>query len=301
MADCPRDLSPPPVPGEVIRRLPPGVDYTKVKEIIWSLPSPLTVLAWVTDDPRFAPFRGWTYRAVDRELRRREDTLNALAPDKAAQERALLTGLREQLVLQLVGETATDNQKWIESRLVDPTRFLAEHRPPGLNRLTLVIRVYKATKRGPKVLDDRLVVSEPRHDLAPDTTVNWLSPERVNHAYMELLWKDFRRIFSRRSGHGWRTNRPPVGWPLIAQHAVPALYNYFKPFYPPARPYHRFRGKILTAGRYQMQLLRDITDILRCELPYASELTVQRVKASVQRHTRQHRRERQPLQQEAPT
>jgi hypothetical protein len=155
-----------------------------------------------------------------------------------------------------------------------------------------------------------MVVSEPR-DMG-DTTVNWVDPDRLNRAWMELFRKHFPQLMSRRSGHGWRTDRPPVGWPLIAQHAVPALYSYLKPFYPRARPYHRryhrrrgvgvvsVRAKP-TAGRYHMQLLRDIIDILRCELPLAGELTVQRVKGAVRRHVKEHPRKRQPLQEKAPT
>jgi len=87
---------------------------------------------------------------------------------------------------------------------------------------------------------------------------------------------------AQRNGQGLRSKRPPTGWPLIAKYIVPALYHYLHPFYPPTRPY-RLR-KALTPGRFHMQLLRDIADIVRLELPYARDLTVGRVKAAVQRH-----------------
>jgi hypothetical protein len=276
--------------GEVIRRLPPGVDYTAVKQILWSLPPPLTVLGWAAaaqGDPTFKPFRGWTYRAIDRELQRREEALKDTAPSDN-RERTLLVGLRAELVKQLTSELATPgNRKKIDRRL----------RLDGIPVVSL--RVWIPTRRGPKFLDERLVASEPRE--MGKTTVTWFDPERVNQAWMELFRKHFPELMSRRSGHRWRTNRPLVGWPLIAQHVVPALYDYLKPFYPRARLYHHFLGKILTAGRYQMQLLRDITDILRCELPFAGELTVQRVKAAVQRHVKERPRKAHSPKEKAST
>ncbi len=51
----------------VIRRLPPGVEYTHVKMIIHSLPSGLTTMTWAAevDDPIWAAFRGKPYRRLD--------------------------------------------------------------------------------------------------------------------------------------------------------------------------------------------------------------------------------------------
>ena len=72
---------------------------------------------------------------------------------------------------------------------------------------------------------------------------------------------------------------------MLLRHAIPTLYDYLRPFYV-ARPYR----KSLTAptrGDYSTQLLQDILDILRLELPRLTiDLTVKRVQAAVQRHTR---------------
>lgn len=52
----------------------------------------------------------------------------------------------------------------------------------------------------------------------------------------------------------WRSHREPVGWPLITQYAVPALYDYLRPFYS-VRRYRHYR-QIEAEGHYPAQLRR---------------------------------------------
>jgi len=78
---------------------------------------------------------------------------------------------------------------------------------------------------------------------------------------------------------------------MLTQRAIPALYDYLRPFYA-ARAYRK-NLSIRTRGDYPSRLLDDMTDILRTELPHlASELTVARVKAAVQRYVRRAKRTR---------
>ncbi len=80
----------------------PGVEYTFIKRIIFGLPSALTSLLWLAqpgDDERLlAAFKGKSYRAIDRALRRREARLSALAANETAGERPLLAALRQQWI-----------------------------------------------------------------------------------------------------------------------------------------------------------------------------------------------------------
>ncbi len=281
-------------PGEppVIRRLPPGVDYTHIKMIVLSLPPPLTTMVWAAkaDDPIWAAFRGKPYRTLDRALRKRERAYEGLPAPAATDERQHLLGLRSEFVQQFLGEIShpdrrgVKNKQWMSVRIVNPTRFSPEFRPPELTRLAVVIEVWGPRRGQPKLLDRRVVESGP----PPwgDPKVNWVDQDRVNRACTELFRKHFRDLMRKRVGHQWRSHREPVGWPLITQYAVPALYDYLRPFYA-VRRYRHYR-QIEAEGHYPAQLRRDITDILRCELPHlARELTVERVTAAIQRYVRQ--------------
>src|SRR5437879_292792 len=89
---------------EVIRRLPPGVEYTFVKMIIQGAPSPLTMLSWVStvgDDPLWAAFRTKTYRVIDRYLRKEEV---ALSPTSSDEQRQRVRALRHHFVEQFFGD-----------------------------------------------------------------------------------------------------------------------------------------------------------------------------------------------------
>lgn len=283
---------PPPTasPGEpdVIRRLPRGVEYTYVKMIILSLPSWLTTMTWAAreeNDPVWKAFRGKTFRTLDRALQKREGACMALQESAATEERGRLIALRDQFVQQFLGEIGTPdqhgpkNKKWILIRNVDPSRFLPQFRPPEVTRPAVLIEVWRPPRREPTLVERRIVKSQPRS--MGDREVNWIEPDHVNQTCSELFRKYFSNLMRRRVGHRWRSRREPVGWPLITRHAVPLLYDYLRPFYS-VRKYQDG-----TAGHYPAQLRRDISDILRYELPHlAAELTIQRVTAAIQRHIR---------------
>jgi len=145
---------------EVVGRLPKGVDYAVVKQICHAVPD-LTVLAWQS----FHFFRGWTYRAIDRELRRREKALQALPAQAVFEEHRRLTGLRQQLVTALthLASVSPRSAKWIEARHVTAQRGQPEFR----------LCVWKSARAGPKTLDRRIVISEPR--LMETGTVHWFA------------------------------------------------------------------------------------------------------------------------------
>ncbi len=289
-AAAPGDPPSPIAPGEppVIRRLPRGIDYTHIKMIIMSLPSPLTTLVWLGDptaDPLWAAFNRKTLRAIDRQLRRREAALAAQGPAAPANERALLQGLRHQWVLLCMGEmnerAPHKRPTWMIVRLVDPTRFLPEFRPPGPPQLHTVIEVWKASPKGPALIDQRTLV--PTVPPWGDPKVPWFDPDEHNRACAELLRQHCSDVLSSRCGRRWRSTYPPPGWPLVTKFAVPALFEYLRPHYE-VRHYQDHRQKEV-AGHYAAQLRRDITEILQVELPLlAKELTIERVTATIQRH-----------------
>src|SRR3990172_4631810 len=85
----------------VLDRLPPGVEYTHVKMILWSRPAPMDVLAWVASDPNepiWSLFRGKTFRALDRVLQQRERQLVAAGPAVDTKVRAHIEMLRHYFV-----------------------------------------------------------------------------------------------------------------------------------------------------------------------------------------------------------
>ncbi len=110
----------------VIRRLPPGVEYSCVKLIILDLPSPLYLAPWLstdTDDPIWSMFRGKTFRALDRALRLRER--GAAAPDPKADPQAfpytqMLRHFWVQHFLAAVRQFDSNRQTpWLTIRLVN--------------------------------------------------------------------------------------------------------------------------------------------------------------------------------------
>lgn len=132
-----------------------------------------------------------------------------------------------------------------------------------------------------KALETRTIVSEPA---AWDASIPWIGPDHVDRTILELLKKHFSRVMSVRVARQWRSHYPPEGWRLITQYAVPALYEYLRPFYR-VRP-HRRIGREPGPGLYPVRLRQDITEIIRFELRHlAKKLTVSRVTAAIQRHT----------------
>ena len=134
------------------------------------------------------------------------------------------------------------------------------------------------------VLEERIIVSEPA---AWDPSIPFIAPDAVDRAVLDLLRKHFPRLLGIRVSARWRSNYPAEGWKLVTQHVVPQLYEYLRPFYS-VRQYRRPGRE--GPGQYPARLRRDITEIVRFELPHlAGQLTVARVTAAIQRYTaRQH-------------
>ncbi|HEY3116070.1 MAG TPA: hypothetical protein VGK54_04950, partial [Chloroflexota bacterium] len=86
----------------VIGRLPAGVEYTHVKQIVLGLPGALDVLPWFTnpedDSLGWSRLRRKTFRALDRVLFREEQRLLATAPEERGREHQLTAFLRHQFI-----------------------------------------------------------------------------------------------------------------------------------------------------------------------------------------------------------
>lgn len=270
----------------VLDRLPPGVEYTHVKMILSSLPAPMDVLAWVASDPNepiWALFRGKTFRALDRVLQQRERQLAAAGPAADTEARAHIHVLRHYFVqhfLYAIQDWDPRREtRWLSMRLVTPP---PDTEPvPGLEHRGWVLEVW-APGRPHLQLLDRMIMPP---SLPPwgDPRVHYYDPVLSDRLTTEVLRQHFPEVMRRRIGQGLRSERGPVGWPLVTQRTVPALYDYLRPFYS-VRSYRKYLH-LLTRGDYPAQLLHDITDILRLELPYlAADLTVERVQAAVQRY-----------------
>lgn len=293
MGKIERDIA----PGEpgFIRRLPPGVEYTLIKTIFIDLPSGLPTLLWATGSESSSLLRTFndrTVRAIDRALRREENS---------GTNREHVALVRHELVQLCLTEL---NSPWsphpgrsISVRLVFPQLFAAAHRPPGPSAQHLRIAVESTESgRGRKqapitalVLDERFVASQPA---AWDASIPFIDTEERDRIILELVRKYFPRLLNVRVSARWRSKYSPEGWRLITQHIVPRLYDYLRPFYSVRR--HRRAGRN-GPGQYSAQLRRDITNIVRFELPHlADKLTLARVTAAIQRHTaRQHSRRAQ--------
>ncbi len=270
----------------VLDRLPPGVEYTHVKMILWSLPAPMDVLAWIASDPNepiWALFRGKTFRALDRVLQQRERQLATADPAADTEARAHIHMLRHYFVqhfLYAIQDWDPRHEtRWLSIRLVTPPPGVGH--VPGLEHPGKVLEVWAPSRPHPHLLDR--VVMPPSPPPWGDPRVHYYDPVLSDHLTAEVLRQHFPEVMRRRIGQGWRSERGPVGWPMVTQRTVPALYDYLHPFYP-VRSYRKDR-RFLARGDYPAQLLQDITDILRFELSYlAGDLTVERVQAAVQRY-----------------
>lgn len=173
---------------------------------------------------------------------------------------------------------------------MNPQLFRPECRPAGPDRPHTRIRVWehprlKARGRSaPKLLAERFIVAT----AAPwgDASIPWQDTDEIERVIMKLLLRFFPQVMSMRCGPRWRSKYPAVGWPLITQYVVPRLFEELRPHYP-VRHYRDHR-QAAPAGYYSAQLLRDINDIIRLELPpLAQGLTVGRVTAAIQRYVKQ--------------
>lgn len=276
-------------PGEpsFIRRLPPGVEYTLIKTVFFDLPTALPTVLWAArsdKNPLLRAFNDRTVRAVDRELRRAEN---------AQTNRDDVAGIRLELVRLCLQELSSPWSphpgRWISVTVVSPESFAAAYRPSGppVQHLRITVHSIEPPQSGkkraaattPVVLEERFVASQPA---AWNPSIPFIDPEERDRIVLELVRKHFPGLMSVRISARWRSNYSPEGWRLITQHIVPRLYEYLRPFYPVRR--HRRAGRS-GPGQYSAQLRRDITDIVRFELPHlAKKLTVARVTGAIQRH-----------------
>jgi hypothetical protein len=213
-------------------------------------------------------------RAIVRVVRREE---------KSETNREYAALIRHELVQLCLAEL---NSPWsphpelsLSVRLVSPHLFAADHRPPGPSVQHVRITVESTGSAGPTVLEERFVASTPA---AWNASIPFIDSEECDRIMLDLVAKHFPRLLNVRVSARWRSKYSPEGWRLITQHIVPRLYDYLRPFYPVRR--HRRAGRS-GPGQYSAQLRRDITDIVRFELPHlAKKLTVARVTAAIQRY-----------------
>jgi hypothetical protein len=261
----------------LIQRLPAGADYTLIKTIFIDLPSGLSTLLWAASSESTSLLRTFnerTVRAIIRVVRREE---------KSETNREFAALIRHELVQLCLAEL---NSPWsphpqlsLSVRLVSPHLFAADHHPPGPSVQHVRITVESTGSAGPIVLDERFVASTPA---AWNASIPFIDSEECDRIIVELVAKHFPRLLNVRVSARWRSKYSPEGWRLITQHIVPRLYDYLRPFYPVRR--HRRAGRSGPA-KYSAQLRRDITDIVRFELPHlAKKLTLGRVTAAIQRY-----------------
>jgi hypothetical protein len=278
----------------VLARLPAAVEYTYIKMILMSVLPAMYWVPWLdphTTDPTWVRFGRGTFRAVDRILRREEQRLAAAGhgvPTQAHDRVRLLRHLFVQHLVQAVrywdSECAT---RWIEIRLVSPPPD--PQRPRRFEYREWVLDAWARRKGMPHMLEQ--VVVPPGVPPWGDERVLYYDPVLTDARTVEVVRRHFPEVMGQRIGQGWRSERAPGGWPMLTQKVIPALYDYLHPFYA-ARSYRK-EHLFPTAGDYPTQLLQDITDILRLEMPHiATLLTVERVQAAVQRYLEKARPDR---------
>lgn len=274
----------------VIGRLPAGVEYTHVKQIVLGLPGALDILPWFTtpesDTSGWSRFRGKTFRALDRVLCREERRLLATAPEERGREHQLTAMLRQHFVqyfrLALQQWDPTGVKRWLSISLA-ATSQAASPAVPDLSRRELVIEVWEPAKGGPRLLDR--VVMPPGPPPWGDIRVAYYDPWLAGRLCADVCRRHFREVMRRRIGQDWWAERSPTGWPMFTQYAIPMLYDYLHPYYP-VRGYRKLL-RYLAPGHYPRQLFKDIRDILQAEVPHlAADLMDTRVQAVVQRYLR---------------
>ncbi len=144
----------------VIGRLPTGVEYTHVKQIVLGLPGALDVLAWFTTGENnglgWSRFRGKIFRALDRVLRREEQRLLTAAPEERGRNEQGTAMLRHQFIqyfrLALQQRDPTGERRWLSTSFVAPSQAPSATTPSDPSRRDLVIEVREPAKGGPRLL-----------------------------------------------------------------------------------------------------------------------------------------------------
>jgi len=273
----------------VIRRLPAGVEYTHVKQIVFDLSGPLDVVPWFTSPENDA--LGWSrlrrksFRALDRVLCREERRLLETRPQEHGREHQLVAMLRSQFVqhfrlaLQLCD--VPGKTRWVSASFVAPSSMPPSEPALNMAHRDLIIEAWEPTDDGDRLLER--VVMPPGPPPWGDVRVAYYDPWLVDRLSSAVFRRHFREVMRRRVGQGWWAERAATGWPMLTQYAIPLLYDYL-------RPYYGIRGyrkglQHQSPGKYPRQLLRDITEILHVEVPYlAGSLAEAQVQAAVQRY-----------------
>lgn len=276
----------------VIGRLPAGVEYTHVKQIVLGLPGVLDILPWFATDEsdasRWSRFRGKTLWSLDRALRQEEQRLLAAASEERGRKQQVTAMLRHQFIqyfrLALQHWDPHRERRWLSTSLVAPSQAPSAATTADLSRRDLVIEVWEPAKGGPRVLDR--VIMPPGPPPWGDIRVAYYDLWLADRLSADMCRRHFREVMRRRLGQDWWSKRPSAtGWPMLTRYAIPMLYDYLHPFYT-VRSYRRDR-RDLTPGHYPRQLFRDIRDILQAEAPHlATDLTEAQVQAVVQRYLR---------------
>lgn len=273
----------------VIARLPAGVEYTHVKQIVLGLPGALDVFPWFTSpqgsEVDLRRFRGKTFRALDRALHREEQRVLAVQAERGSKTQVTAM-LRHQFIgyfrLALQQWDPNRRKRWLSTGFVAPSQSDSAAPPTDLSRRDLVIEVWEQAKHGPRLLDR--VVMPPGPPPWGDVRVAYYDSWLADRLCAEVCRRHFREVMRRRIGQDWWSERPSAtGWPMLTRYAIPMLYDYLHPFYP-VRTYRKDRVE-LTSGHYPRQLFLDIKDILQEEVPHlAADLKEAQVQAVVQRY-----------------
>lgn len=274
---------------DILRRLPPGVEFTFVRMILSQVPDVLTTQLWTdpaSADPLVARFQTKTYGAVDRALDKESAALNPLPLQSI--ERQRVNALRREWTRQVAGEVAGLPQrvgaKVVASRWVDPARLGPPRIPTGLDGPGMVSEVWRLTKKG-RMLVERWALPAVLMPWREGAPVPRLDPDTEDAVHRVIVRTHFRAVLRLRVGHRWRTRREPAGWPVLTQHVIPTLYDYLCPYYR-VRPY-RHRRRRPSAGHFPVALRRDIIDLVKLERPQVgTALTLNRVTAIIQRYVR---------------
>ena len=273
----------------VIGRLPAGVEYTHVKQIVLGLPGVLDVFPWLTSEESdglgWSRFRGKTFRALDRVLCREEQRLIGAVPQEHGRRAQVTAILRHQFIqyfrVALQQWDPTGERRSLSTSFVAPSQAPARATPSDLARRDLVIEVWEPAEGGPRLLDR--VVMPPGPPPWGDIRVAYYDPWLADRLCADVCRRHFREVMRRRIGQDWWSGRPSTGWPMLTRYAIPMMYDYLHPFYR-VRSYRKDRV-YLTPGHYPRQLFRDISDILQAEVPHlAADLTEAQVQAVVQRY-----------------
>ncbi len=275
-----------------------GVEYTYVKQIVSGAPThPIfTILAYAPTTPMGKLFRDRSYGEILETIAEEEERLSGLSLVGDSAKRSglhQLEALKHDVYECLIREPRLTE---LGRRLTREVISRGRHKSGGAKLserhiATVVIRMWKlscAAQEKPELLGERRIPAE-KYD-----------PNAWTRAVGELLsayspWEELMKLRFRST---LRSRRDPEGWPVVTRYIVPGLYDYLKPFYPVRKYTHGLEPGNRGPGAFPLALMKDITDILRFELPSLCQgLTWRRVLAAVRRYL-QHADLKRPMGEE---